>query len=212
MSLIRFKNVEKRFDDALVLRDVFFRLEHGDRVGLIGKNGTGKTTLLNLILGREESTGGEVEVDRDLRIGFSAQRAREPGLPLALAPGPLQIGDAGPAVFDPGHDEEQIREPVQITKRRFSDRRLAMQRHGAALGAAAHGARHVERGGRRAAPGQDEAAQRLEFLFERVDGALARVRDLKHEALDRNRHGHARPRCRDVGGPLHCQASRRGHR
>ena len=41
MSLIRLHSVTKKFDDRLILRDIFFRLESHDRVGLIGKNGTG---------------------------------------------------------------------------------------------------------------------------------------------------------------------------
>jgi len=73
MSLIRLHDVTKRYDDKLVLRDVFFRLSRGDRVGLIGKNGTGKTTVLKLILSQEEPTAGTVEVDEGVRIGYFSQ-------------------------------------------------------------------------------------------------------------------------------------------
>ena len=60
MSLIRLNDVSKRFGGTQVLRKVFFRLEEGDRVGLIGNNGSGKTTVLKMILGREETSEGEV--------------------------------------------------------------------------------------------------------------------------------------------------------
>jgi ATP-binding cassette subfamily F protein 3 len=73
MSLIRFKNVTKRYDDNLILRDVYFRLEQGDRVGLIGKNGAGKTTALKLILGQEEPSEGTIEIDPGLGIGYFSQ-------------------------------------------------------------------------------------------------------------------------------------------
>ena len=73
MSLIRFNNVTKRYDETLILREVYFRLEEGDRVGLIGKNGTGKTTALKLILGQEEPTKGVVEIDAAIRIGYFSQ-------------------------------------------------------------------------------------------------------------------------------------------
>ena len=73
MSLIRFHNVSKMFDKTQVLREVFFRLEKGDRVGLIGKNGSGKTTALKLILGQEEPTEGTVELEEGLRIGYFSQ-------------------------------------------------------------------------------------------------------------------------------------------
>ncbi|MES2465639.1 MAG: ATP-binding cassette domain-containing protein, partial [Armatimonadota bacterium] len=53
MSLIRLNQVTKRYDDRLVLRDASFRVRAGERVGLIGKNGTGKTTILRLFLDQE---------------------------------------------------------------------------------------------------------------------------------------------------------------
>jgi len=73
MSLIRLLDVTKRYDDNLVLRDAFLRLSEGDRMGLIGKNGTGKTTVLKLILGQEEPTAGRVEVNEGIRIGYFSQ-------------------------------------------------------------------------------------------------------------------------------------------
>ena len=51
MSLIRVDNVSKSYDDRPVLREVFFRLSAGDRAGLIGKNGSGKTTRLLIFEG-----------------------------------------------------------------------------------------------------------------------------------------------------------------
>ena len=56
-----------------MLRDVFYRLAPGDRTGLLGRNGSGKTTVLRLILGQEEPSGGEIEVAADLRIGYFSQ-------------------------------------------------------------------------------------------------------------------------------------------
>ena len=73
MSLVRLQNVSKSFDSQLVLRNIFFRLKEGDRVGLIGKNGVGKTTTLKLILGQEEPTEGTVEVEKGARIGYCSQ-------------------------------------------------------------------------------------------------------------------------------------------
>ena len=73
MSLIRLHNVTKRYDDSLVLREVYFRLSEGERVGLIGKNGTGKTTALKLILGQEQPTHGAVDVDQGVRVGYFSQ-------------------------------------------------------------------------------------------------------------------------------------------
>ena len=73
MSLLRLRDVEMRFEDILVLREVHFRLAAGERVGLIGKNGTGKTTLLKLILGQLDPTSGAVDVKLGLRVGYFSQ-------------------------------------------------------------------------------------------------------------------------------------------
>jgi ATP-binding cassette subfamily F protein 3 len=73
MSLIRLHNIGKHYDDTLILREVFFRLSNGDRVGLIGQNGTGKTTVLKLILGQEDPTEGTIDVDDGLTIGYFSQ-------------------------------------------------------------------------------------------------------------------------------------------
>jgi ATP-binding cassette subfamily F protein 3 len=73
MSLVRLHNVSKKYDSRMIFHEVFFRLSKGDRVGLIGKNGVGKTTILKLILGQEEPTLGTVELDKDVRIGYFSQ-------------------------------------------------------------------------------------------------------------------------------------------
>ena len=62
MSLIRLNDVSMEFDGRPVLREAFLKLRRGDRIGLIGKNGTGKTTFLELVLGRREPSGGTVDV------------------------------------------------------------------------------------------------------------------------------------------------------
>src|SRR4051812_39268243 len=73
MSLLRLHNVSLRYESAQVLHDVFFRLDAGERVGLIGKNGSGKTTLLRLLLGQVEPTAGRVEREPGVTIGYFSQ-------------------------------------------------------------------------------------------------------------------------------------------
>ncbi len=73
MSLIRLNNVTMKYEDRLVLRSVFFKLQPGERAGLIGRNGTGKTTILKLILGEAVPTEGTVDFAPDLKIGYFSQ-------------------------------------------------------------------------------------------------------------------------------------------
>ncbi|PJJ77897.1 ATP-binding cassette subfamily F protein 3 [Sediminihabitans luteus] len=73
MSLIRLNAVSMQFDDKVVLRDAFLKLREGERVGLVGRNGTGKTTFLELVLGRKEPTAGTVDVNLGVTIGYFSQ-------------------------------------------------------------------------------------------------------------------------------------------
>ena len=72
------EKLTKRFGDAgnganEILRDATFNLSKGDKVGLIGPNGCGKTTLLRMIVGLEKPTSGTVEVSPGVKIGFFDQ-------------------------------------------------------------------------------------------------------------------------------------------
>jgi ATPase subunit of ABC transporter with duplicated ATPase domains len=73
MSLIRLHDVSIRFENAQVLREAFFRLEPGDRVGLIGRNGSGKSTILKLVLDQVAPDSGTVTVEAGTRLGYFSQ-------------------------------------------------------------------------------------------------------------------------------------------
>ena len=63
MSLLEFKNVYKSFDQKEILKDVSFKIEKGKIVGLLGKNGMGKTTIIKLINDLLTPTKGEILFD-----------------------------------------------------------------------------------------------------------------------------------------------------
>ncbi|KIQ19870.1 ABC-F family ATP-binding cassette domain-containing protein [Rhodococcus sp. MEB064] len=73
MSWIRMNDVTAGYEQRVILRDVFFKLTDGDRVGLIGRNGSGKTSLLQLLLGRTSADTGTVDVTEGARIGYFSQ-------------------------------------------------------------------------------------------------------------------------------------------
>jgi len=73
MSLIRLEHVTKLYDPDLILDDISVSIEHGDRLGLIGRNGTGKTTLLKIINGLLANFKGRVVAAKGLRIGYLSQ-------------------------------------------------------------------------------------------------------------------------------------------
>lgn len=63
MELIEFKNVSKKYDDKLVLKDINLKIGRGKIVGLLGKNGEGKTTMIKLINDLLTPTTGEVLIN-----------------------------------------------------------------------------------------------------------------------------------------------------
>ncbi|MCD5348146.1 ABC-F family ATP-binding cassette domain-containing protein [Agromyces sp. S2-1-8] len=73
MSLIRLNDVSIEFDGRPVLKEGFLKLKKGDRVGLIGKNGTGKSSLLEVVLGRREPSGGTRDATLGTTIGYFSQ-------------------------------------------------------------------------------------------------------------------------------------------
>lgn len=79
--ILQVENLTKSFGDLVLFEKISFGLDEGDRVGLIAKNGTGKSTLLHILSGREGKDEGEITFRRDLRVGFLEQ---DPSYPAGL--------------------------------------------------------------------------------------------------------------------------------
>ena len=60
-------------DSRPILDNINFLIRHGERVGLIGANGAGKSVLLRLILGKEQPTRGEIKIGPSVKVGYYAQ-------------------------------------------------------------------------------------------------------------------------------------------
>ncbi len=71
--LFRLQDISKSYGAHEVLRDVTFQINPGERVGLVGRNGAGKTTVFRLVTGVEEPDRGEVILLRGLRVGVLEQ-------------------------------------------------------------------------------------------------------------------------------------------
>lgn len=67
------KNISKSFEEKKVLNNISFDLYRGDKVGIIGKNGIGKSTLLKIILSKLNSDNGEIKIGQRVNIGYYAQ-------------------------------------------------------------------------------------------------------------------------------------------
>jgi ATP-binding cassette, subfamily F, member 3 len=75
MSLITVSSLSKSFGAEDLFAGVTFSVTKGARLALVGPNGIGKTTLLRIIMGQEEPSGGTVTRARNLRIGYLSQEA-----------------------------------------------------------------------------------------------------------------------------------------
>ena len=74
---IEMEGVEKRFSQRKVIDDFSYNLLKDDRIGVIGKNGVGKSTLLNMIAGKLAPDFGKVDIGETVKIGYFTQDARE---------------------------------------------------------------------------------------------------------------------------------------
>ncbi len=71
--LITLQNINKSFLDKIILKDVYLTVNEKDRIGLLGINGVGKTTLLNIISGSLEYDEGVLATKPNIRIGYLRQ-------------------------------------------------------------------------------------------------------------------------------------------
>ena len=74
MIVLSAQNIAKSFGVNAVLKDVSFTIQQGDRIGLVGVNGCGKSTLMRIIAGLDSPDGGEISIVRGTRIGYLAQQ------------------------------------------------------------------------------------------------------------------------------------------
>ncbi|WP_099361132.1 ABC-F family ATP-binding cassette domain-containing protein [Fredinandcohnia onubensis] len=73
MSILTVSNVSHGFGDRAIFNDVSFRLLKGEHIGLIGANGEGKSTFMNIITGKIEPDAGKIEWSKNVRVGYLDQ-------------------------------------------------------------------------------------------------------------------------------------------
>lgn len=94
MTLLEATGLHKEYDHRIIWSDLTFHLAAGERVGLLGPNGGGKSTLLRILAGREPISGGRLQwIKRDLTIGYLGQegdvRLEGPALENVLHADPI---------------------------------------------------------------------------------------------------------------------------
>lgn len=95
---LQVEDLTKSYGDRMLFESVTFGVNEGDKIGVIAKNGTGKSTLLRLLSGVESPDSGNVVFRNDLRVGFLDQ---EP----SFTPGATLMEEMLPALREEDHEE-----------------------------------------------------------------------------------------------------------
>lgn len=74
MKILRGDNLKKTYGIKELLNDVSFFVRTGDLIGLIGINGTGKSTLMNILAGKDSADSGQLDFPHDYKIGYLSQQ------------------------------------------------------------------------------------------------------------------------------------------
>jgi ATP-binding cassette subfamily F protein 3 len=133
MSIVTANQLAKSYGAQDVFWDVSLHIARGDKIALVGPNGTGKTTLLRIMAGLETPTAGQVHGARNLRIGYLPQEAELPSQPCSERSEPGTLYEEMLTVFanlqaqqaELRRLEQQMADPAQ--------REGALERYGEAL-------------------------------------------------------------------------------
>lgn len=73
MNYLSVENLSKAFSDKLLFENLSFGIEKGDKTALIAANGTGKSTMMRILVGKEEADGGKIAFNEGVRVGYLEQ-------------------------------------------------------------------------------------------------------------------------------------------
>ena len=78
MNIINIEHISKIFGEKVIFEDASFGIQQGDKIGIVGINGTGKSTLLRMIAGEEEPDEGQIIRQNGLKIAYLPQNPHFP--------------------------------------------------------------------------------------------------------------------------------------
>lgn len=115
ISYLQIENLTKSYGDRMLFEDVTFGINQGDKIGIVAKNGTGKTTLLRIIAGQEAPDSGNITYRNDLKVAYLEQKPQfDPNAtPLSLCRGMVPEHERGE--WDGDERELQVLGQLGIT-------------------------------------------------------------------------------------------------
>src|SRR3989338_3877875 len=104
--MITINNLSKNLTQRTLLKDVSLSVFPNEKIGLTGPNGAGKSTLFSIILGEQEASGGNIQIQKNLNIGYLPQEAKFDSTQTVLEE--VTAGDARmKALLKEKHDLEE---------------------------------------------------------------------------------------------------------
>jgi len=73
-KILELKNINKSFGEKILLKNFSYSFQRGEKIGIVGNNGTGKSTLLNIIQGLESMDSGNIETGETIKFGYFSQK------------------------------------------------------------------------------------------------------------------------------------------
>jgi len=117
--MIDFCNISKRYGTQTVLQDASFRVNTGEQAGLVGPNGTGKSTIAGIIAGDISPDSGEVKLPNDTAIGLLRQQIAPRHLPMPL----LAFAESGATNL------QALEEQILVTEQQLATSTGSDRRH-----------------------------------------------------------------------------------
>jgi ATPase subunit of ABC transporter with duplicated ATPase domains len=111
-AVIRFDSVSKNHGRQILFMEASAAVNRGEKVGLVGPNGSGKTTLFRLLVGEEQPDGGQVVVDRGIRVGYFSQDVGEMNGRSVLAETMAGAGEVSDVARELHELEQRMADPA----------------------------------------------------------------------------------------------------
>ena len=73
MNYLSVQNLSKYYGERLLFKDITFFIDKGQKIALIAKNGSGKSSLIKILQGIEPPESGEIKFHKDIKVGFLIQ-------------------------------------------------------------------------------------------------------------------------------------------
>jgi ATP-binding cassette subfamily F protein 3 len=115
--MIAITNLSKSYGKKTLFQDISLSINAGEKIGLLGPNGTGKSTLFSMILGETEPSSGEIRLNKNIRIGYLPQEASFHSQHSVL--GELLEGDA--EISSLNREKEELERANRADSKRYGE-------------------------------------------------------------------------------------------